>query len=789
MSVSDLAARFAAVGFGETKVSEIVKNKKVSNALSQALDCVPSNTTLDNAQLTLLHTLASTTKNSEDSSPIPKLSLIVEAVADRRLKNGIQLDAAVKYAKKAGENATKEELDSESGVGIELTRDDVKREISRYFEEHKSEIEEKRYRHFPAIMADVRRLPELKWASPAFFKPVIDELLLEKLGPKDERDVAKKEPRKAENKKKRSMFLEGFLGALHKVGENPQAYPELMKAHLEATKGKVHTRFPPEPNGFLHIGHSKAIFVNFGYAKYHNGVCYLRYDDTNPAKEEDIYFELIRRMVEWLGFEPWKVTYLLDYFDQLYELAEKLISVGKAYVDHCTPEEIQAQRGIINGKAGGPRHESPWSKTLVEENLRKFRAMRDGEYKPGEATLRMKQDLLGSDSPQMWDLIAYRVIDKPHPRTGTKWRIYPTYDFTHCLVDSMENITHSLCTTEFYLLRESYEWLCDAVHVFRPAQREYGRLNITGTVLSKRKIAKLVEDKHVRGWDDPRLFTLEAIKRRGVPPGAILLFISTLGVTRNDLNIQLVRFESAIRRYLEDVTPRLFFILDPIEVVLDVPEDFEYEVEMPYKSGKNGEIFGSRKVYLTKRVYIDRSDFRKEGGKDFFRLTMGQSVGLMKAPYPIMVTSVDEEDGQVVRIHALYLEKNPKPKTFIHWIAKSEKHNSPVRVAETRIHKALFKSENPSSAEGGFLADLNEDSETVLTNTIIEPGFLEIKKNSPYNVPREGDEFDVKEKKGAVESVRFQGMRVGYFALDKDSTDDKLVLNRIVSLREDSSKD
>lgn len=812
--IDKLSESFSKVGFNDAKIKEIVKNNKVANALNQVIEAATNveTTPLEDSKLKLLHTLASSTKNSDASNPTPNLSLVSNAIVDGRLKTNVQLTAAVDYVKANKENATYEGLNENSGVGIELSKEDVKEKIAEYMNANKAEIEEKRYKHLPSLMNQVKNLPSLKWASPSYFKPLIDEQLLAMIGPKDERDIVKKETKKkkgnADNKnakggnpkasnndepaQKRSMFSEGFLGALHKVGENPQAYPELMDAHLKAVNGKVQTRFPPEPNGFLHIGHSKAILVNFGYAKYHDGVCYLRFDDTNPAKEEDIYFESIKSMVSWLGFAPWKITYSSDYFDQLYELAEKLIQVGKAYVDHSTAEEIQAQRGIVEGKAGGQRRESKWASQTVEENLTKFRAMRDGQYKSGEATLRMKQDLVNSNNPQMWDLIAYRIIEKPHPRTGDKWRIYPTYDFTHCLVDSFENITHSLCTTEFYLSRQSYEWLCDALHVFRPAQREYGRLNITGTVLSKRKIAKLVEDKYVRDWNDPRLFTLEAIKRRGVPPGAILSFISTLGVTRNDSNIQLVRFESAVRKYLEDVTPRLFFILDPVEVVLEnLPDDYEEFYEIPFKNGKNSEYFGAnRKVVFTKSIFIDRADFRDTDSKEFFRLTPSQPVGLIKVPYAIKVNRVetDATTGKVTKIYAHYAKENGKPKTFIHWLANSPKHNSPLKIEETRIHNALFKSENPSAHPEGFLKDINPDSEIVLRNTIIEPNFLEIKKHSPYNIPHEDDEFNVKEKPNAIESVRFQGMRVGYFALDLDSTQDKLILNRIVSLKEDSAK-
>ncbi|GME86588.1 unnamed protein product [Ambrosiozyma monospora] len=588
------------------------------------------------------------------------------------------------------------------------------------------------------------------------------------------------------------MFTEGFLGDLHKPGENPQMWPELMAEHLKATGGEVRTRFPPEPNGFLHIGHSKAIMVNFGYAKFHNGKCILRYDDTNPEAEEQVYFDSILRCVRWLGFEPWKITHSSDYFDKLYELALKMIKTGYAYVDHSTSEQVKAQRGVKpDGTPGGERFPSPWRDRPVEESLAEFEKMKNGEYKPGEATLRMKQDI-NSPSPQMWDLVAYRVVDASHARTGDKWKMYPTYDFTHCLVDSFENISHSLCTTEFYLSRESYEWLCDVLHVYRPAQREYGRLNITGTIMSKRKIARLVNEGYVRGWDDPRLYTLESLRRRGVPPGAILSFINTLGVTTSTTNIQATRFESAVRSYLDSTTPRLMMIEKPLKVVIDnLDDDYEELVDIPYKPGSKD--FGSRRVPFTKTVYIDKSDYRDEVSKDYFRLAPGQPVGLMRVPFNIAVESVERDatTGEPVVIHAKYLNDagtHKKPKTFIQWVPESKKYNSPVHIDEVRVINQLFLSENPSAHPDGYLSDINPHSEEVLKGALIEPSFVDIEKKSPLNMPFTNPDFSIKETEGP-ETVRFQGLRLGYFCKDKDSTVEKLVLNRIVTLKEDSAKD
>lgn len=401
--------------------------------------------------------------------------------------------------------------------------------------------------------------------------------------------------------------------------------------------------------------------------------------------------------------------------------------------------------------------------------------MRDGQYKPREAFLRMKMDITDGN-PQMWDLAAYRVLDKAHHRTGDTWKIYPTYDFTHCLCDSLEGITHSLCTTEFIQSRVSYEWLNKQLVEFQPTQREYGRLGITGTVLSKRKIMKLVNEGVVRGWDDPRLHTLIGIKRRGVPPGAILEFVNELGVTTAPSIIQIKRFDQTIRKYLERTVPRLMLVLDPIPVVIEGAE--EAEVDVPF-SPKVPEM-GSHKIKFTPTVYIDRSDFREVDSKDYFRLAPNKTVGLLHAPFPIKAVSFtkDEATGKVTEIQAVYDKETKKPKTFIQWVASGS------REVEVRMYESLFKSEKPDNAEGGFLNDINPDSETVYPKARIEAGFEEVRRRAPW--PEAAGESEL--GKGGPESVRFQGMRVAYFAVDSDSTDDKIVLNKIVSLKEDAGK-
>ncbi|KAE8357033.1 tRNA synthetases class I, catalytic domain-containing protein [Aspergillus coremiiformis] len=559
-----------------------------------------------------------------------------------------------------------------------------------------------------------------------------------------------------------AMFKQGFLADVYNLRPSPQ----------------VRTRFPPEPNGYLHLGHAKAIAINFGFARYYGGETILRFDDTNPDAEEEKYFHAIEEIVRWLGFTPHQVTYSSDNFQKLYDLAEKLIQLEKAYVCHCNEADLKMQRGGEDGKT--PRFYCAHAAQDVDTNLAKFRDMAQGKYEPQAAFLRMRQELLSNGNPQMWDIVAYRIPKNrtPHIRTGTKWHIYPSYDFAHCLCDSFENITHSLCTTEFVTARESYEWLNKTLGVYEPMQREYGRLNITGTVMSKRALKELVEKKHVRDWDDPRLYTLIAIRRRGVPPGAILSFINELGVTTSQAIIQIARFEQSVRRYLETTVPRLMLVLDPIRVVIqDIGSLEGQELELPF-SPKNPE-FGTYKLQMTRTVYIDRSDFREVSSKEFFRLSPGQTVGLLQVPHPIKAVSFskDPSTGQVTEIQAVLVPDAPKPKAYIHWVPEGS------RKVTVRIHNALFKSDNPAAAEGGFLADLNPDSETIYSEALINSGFDEVRRRAPW--PQAKGE----QTQAGPESVRFQAMRVAYFAMDSDSTEDSVVLNRIVALKEDAKKD
>lgn len=472
------------------------------------------------------------------------------------------------------------------------------------------------------------------------------------------------------------------------------------------------------------------------------------------------------------------MTYTSDNFQRLYELAEKLIGLGKAYVCHCDKVETRKQRGGKDGKEG-PRYRCEHAGQSADVNLHKFRAMRDGAYEPGGAFLRMKQDI-DNPNPQMWDLVAYRIPpadEAHHCRTKDKWKIYPTYDFAHCLCDSFEDITHSLCTTEFTLSRESYEWLIGTLGVYEPMQREFGksittavvrlavprlipappgRFNINNTIMSKRALVELVTKKNVTGWDDPRLYTLAALRRRGVPPRAILSFINELGVTTAKTTTQVARFEQSVRKYLETSVPRAMLVLDPVPLAIGGFEDLAVtEVEVPF-SAKDPSM-GTHTLRLTSTVYVDRSDFREVADEDFFRLAPGRTVGLLGFPaVHVTVTAFTKgADGRVDGIRAIVDDEgNRRPKAYIHWVPDGS------TTVEVRVPGSLFRSDDPAAAPGGFLEDINPYSETTYRSALIEAGFEGIRRSGPW--PREAGGIADQEAIGP-ESIRFQAMRVGYF--------------------------
>lgn len=528
--------------------------------------------------------------------------------------------------------------------------------------------------------------------------------------------------------------------------------------------GKVHTRFPPEPNGYLHLGHAKSICLNFGVAKEFNGLCNLRFDDTNPTKEDTEYVESIREDVRWLGGD-WgdREFYASNYFDKLYEYAEQLIKMGKAYVDDLSADEIREYRGTLTQ----PGRESPYRNRSVEENLDLFRRMRAGEFADGTHVLRAKIDM-ASPNLVMRDPTLYRIRHATHHRTGDKWCIYPMYDFTHPLSDSIEGITHSLCTLEFVNNRELYNWVLETLNVYHPEQTEFARLNLTYTVLSKRKLIQLVKEGYVKGWDDPRMPTLSALRRRGVPPEAIRDFCQRIGMAKSEAVVEYGLLEFCIREYLNAHAPRWMAVLNPVRLVIDnYPEDQEDVFEMPLYP--DDDSFGSRKVPFTRELYIDRDDFRLDPPKKYYRLAPGQEVRLRYAYFVTCTDVVKDAEGNVQEIHCTYdpascggnSPDGRKVKGTIHWV--SAKYALP---AEVRLYEQLFSVADPNNVPEGktFLDYINPDSLRTVSARL-EPAMAQIRTG---------------------ETVQFE--RVGYFCKDRDSTDELPVFNRTVTLRDTWAK-
>lgn len=521
----------------------------------------------------------------------------------------------------------------------------------------------------------------------------------------------------------------------------------------------VHTRFPPEPNGYLHIGHAKSICLNFGIADDYQGQCNLRFDDTNPEKEDIDYVNSIQEDVKWLGFE-WdgEVRYSSNYFDKLFEYAVELIQAGKAYVCFLNSEDTREYRGTLNK----PGKNSPYRDTSVEENLALFNKMRDGGFADGECSLRAKIDM-ASSFMCMRDPVIYRIKRAHHHQTGDKWCIYPMYDFTHCISDAIEGISHSLCTLEFQDNRRVYDWVLDNISIdCRPRQYEFSRLNLEYTMMSKRKLNALVDENHVSGWDDPRMPTIAGLRRRGYTPASIREFSKRIGVTKQINTIEMGMLEACIREDLENSAPRAMAVLNPVKLVItNYPENETEQLIAPAHPKLD---MGSRTLPFGRELFIDQDDFREEANKKFKRLVLGKEVRLRNA-YVIKAEDVIKDAaGNVTEIHCTYdnetLGKNPtdgrKVKGVIHWVSAEHAVN-----AEVRIYDRLFKVADPASVDT-LEEGLNESSLVTITNAKVEPGLVAAEAEKAYQFEREG-----------------------YFCADsKDSTTDKLVFNRTVSLRD-----
>ena len=531
-------------------------------------------------------------------------------------------------------------------------------------------------------------------------------------------------------------------------------------------ESRVNTRFPPEPNGYLHIGHAKSICLNFGVAAEFGGLCNLRFDDTNPTREEVEYVEAIQEDVRWLGFD-WdnRLYYASDYFEQLYQFAVQLIRKGKAYVCDLSPREMKDYRGTLTE----PGRESPYRNRTAEENLNLFERMKEGEFPDGSRTLRAKIDMT-SGNINMRDPVIYRILHAVHHRTGSKWCIYPMYDFAHCFSDSIERITHSICTLEFEDHRPLYDWFLDELDVYHPQQIEFARLNLSYTVLSKRKLIELVEQRYVSGWDDPRMPTISGLRRRGYTPESIRNFCERIGVAKRDSMVDMGLLEYCIREDLNKAAPRVMAVLRPLKVVIEnYPEDLVEEMEAINNPEDPGA--GTRKVPFARVLYIEKDDFREDPPKQFYRLAPGREVRLRYAYY-IKCTDVvkDDQTGEVMELRCTYdpatrggdSPDGRKVKSTLHWVSASH-----ALEAEVRMYDHLFTKPDPNDVEEGldFKSYINPDSLVTLTSCRVEPGLA-----------------------GAEPGSVCQFERQGYFCADIDSSEDKLIFNRTVTLRDTWAK-
>ncbi|KAK9874390.1 hypothetical protein WA026_002737 [Henosepilachna vigintioctopunctata] len=775
---SEVVEKFMSLGLTKSKAQETFKNTNVTKNLLAILNRL-NGVSITPSNGVLLYHLGTKMK----PQIINHLPLIVDYIMQNKLDSTLRIDKALEYALGHIDKFVKNDFDEFCGVGIVVSPEQIENVVEKLINENKVEILSKRYRYNSGVlMQKVRAF--LPWADGKAVKNEVDVQLVTLLGPKTELDLApqpkpekkgktKIEKERTGEEKKSAHFIEKevvddaknsltILDVMkklnfHKPGENfktdgyivTENTHNLLENHLNATGGKVKTRFPPEPNGILHIGHAKAININFGYAKFHGGTCYLRYDDTNPEKEEEKFFVGIKDIVDWLGYKPDKITHSSDYFDQLYEWAVQLIRSGLAYVCHQTTEEMK----------GFNPQPSPWRDRCLEENLQLFEDMKNGKIDEGAATLRMKLTL----EEGKLDPVAYRVRFTPHHRTGEKWCIYPTYDFTHCLCDSIENITHSLCTKEFQSRRSSYYWLCNALNIYCPVQWEYGRLNVNYTVVSKRKIAKLIDCGIVKDWDDPRLFTLTALRRRGFPPEAINNFCAQLGVTGAQSTVDPSMLEAYVRDFLNHSAPRQMVVLEPLKILIE-NYPFNKPVEIDVSLFPNNPELGSRKAKFDKIIYIERTDFMEEGIKGFRRLTKGQAVGLRYAGFILNVTKiVKDAKGELNEVICKCVDVKEainKPKAFIHWVS------NPVEI-QVNLFSSLFNHKNPedpNEVPGGYLSDCNLDSCKIIK------GFADISI------------------KGANVYDKFQFERIGFFSVDPDTTDQMIVVNQTVGLKEDAGK-
>lgn len=657
-------------------------------------------------------------------------SMLVQSVLQEKV-GPVQVDLALKYFKKVLDGPyDTADYEKTCGIGVKMTEAEIKAGLQKILADHKDEFGPEPEKQQGLIWKYVKQT--MPFADSTEVKGVLNQLF------SSQKEDHTRQP-----------------GSIYfpKPEENTQQTPELLAQHLKETGGRVITRFPPEPNGYLHIGHAKAMHLNFGYAKKMGGMCIMRFDDTNPETESPEYVNSIADNVQWMGHKWDKLTYASDYFQQLYDLAIELIKRGKAYVCHQTGEEIEASRATHTN--------SPWRDRSVEENLKLFQDMKHGKFAEGTATLRMKMNMQ-SDKSVFWDLVAYRVKHIPHHRTSDKWCIYPSYDYTHCLNDTLENITHSLCTVEFVPRRDSYNWLVDSLGLYRSVVWEYARLNLTYTVLSKRKLIQLVTGKHVNGWDDPRLSTINGLRRRGYSPDGINNFCESIGVTRNNSVIPIEMLEEYVRQDLNKTSRRCFAVFNPVKATIrnwtagSVAYKCPNVPEVPER--------GEHTVQFDGTFFIEKTDYREVDEKDYFGLALKTDkqkyVKLRYVNVDVkLVDIIKDANGEVVE---LILEQDPKGNTkhAIHWV--------PVQGAvkvEVRNYERLFLSEDPvKKYDKDWLKDLNPNSLTLAT-AWADPSVKDLK---------------------AYDRIQFE--RQGYYCVDPDTSKDHVVVNRTVNLKESTWK-
>jgi len=758
--IEEYTKLFGSIGLEKNVVSNTIANPDVTNALVGVLQTADV-TECDKKLGNLLYGVATKLPKSLEN----KRTTLTTYVADGRINSNQKLDAAVTYLKKLGlDEMDIADFEKNCGVGVEVTAEDIKATAKQIIDEKQEEIKKTRYRT-PIGMLLLKARDLQPWADGKLMKEVLEGELADFLGPKTEEDLKpvtkqkKKAPKEAakkiEEKKDAEPKKEKLSSIVGRDMFSSLNTKNLLEKRAAAGCDRILTRFPPEPNGYLHIGHAKAMRFDFTLATDTSGDCYLRYDDTNPEKENQEFIDSILDSVSWMGYKPWKVTFSSDYFQDLYDLAVELIKRGKAFVCNQTKAEMQKDRRDCR--------DSPYRTRSVEENLKMFEEMRAGKYEEGEVCLRMKVDM-SHPNPCMRDPVAYRIKYVPHPHVGDKWCVYPTYDYTHCIVDSLEWISHSLCSLEFEIRRDSYYWLLEALDLYRPYVWEFSRLNITYTVLSKRKLTHLVNNNLVHGWDDPRLLTLNGLRRRGYAPEAINDFCDIVGVTRrgNEMFIDMHLLENCCRDYLDTRAKRFMAVIRPIKITLtNVADDFLEEVEAPFFPADPSK--GSRKIPITKTFFIEESDFKEEDVKGYYGLAPGKKAALKYAGIIITCDEVVKDDtGKIAELKCT-MEKgqDKKVKGYLHWLSEENSVK-----AEVRLYDTLFNSPDPNAQEN-WLGDINSNSEIILKDA---------------RVPVDLD--------GVVSEEKFQFERLGFFNVDFDTNakSKRLVFNRIVALQESKER-